>query len=272
MHPANFSFSDKITAELVMSIGKDNFLSHLDTALSTVLPVDHITLFVFDTLFVPHFVAGTSRKENGLTSRLSRLYEKSFYYSHDPTLQSIGRQDNTAPLLQQLHAKDIQNPSYRKIIYEDNNLLDRLSLIDHDQQKWFVLNLYREGERGYFNKENIRRLQKESVLIAAFVKRHLSSVQFHQWNARTIPPIAKLENLVASINDRLSKREIEVCARVMQGLTREGVSIDLNIKPPTVATLMRRAYQKLGISSLNELFALCLARQSLSSNAMTDRE
>lgn len=252
-----------------MSLGRDDFINHLEKLLGKILPVDHVALFVFDHKFIPHFICGASKGKGTITSRLSRLYEKSYYYHHDPNLKWIGKDDKQRkkdkgiPLLQLMRAEDITDQAYRKNIYENNALLERLSLIDHDRQKWFILNLYRDVESGYFSKKDIKNIQKQASLIAAFVKRHLSFSQPSGWDVKTIPSIEKLEKIVSGLGGNLSKREVEVCARVMQGQTREAVSLNLGIKQPTVATFMRRAYAKLNISSLNELFALCLARQSL---------
>ena len=44
------------------------------------------------------------------------------------------------------------------------------------------------------------------------------------------------------------------------GATVAGIASILGVKESTVATLRRRAYAKLGISNLNSLFALCVAR------------
>ncbi len=254
-----------IEPELIMSLGRDDFFQHFSETLGKLLPVDHLTLFVFDNAFVPHFIAGTSRGKNSITSRLSQLYEKFFYYHHDPSLKWVGqndKEDEGTPLLHQMHAKDIKDEAYRKNIYEDNSLLDRLSLIDHENHKWFILNFYRDVDSGNFTEKEVEIISADACLISALVKRHLSFSMPSEWEVKTIPPIEKLERLVSGLGDGLSKREIEVCARVMQGLTREGVSLDLGIKQPTVATFMKRAYAKLDISSLNELFALCLAEIS----------
>jgi len=252
----------KVTAKMVMSLGEDDFLPCLTRMTADILYADHVTLFVFDPDFVPHFIDGTSRGEGTITSKLGKMYETSFYYQHDPNLKWIGtgHRDKNIPLLQQLHACDIGNASYRKNIYEDNGLLDRLSLIDHEKRRWFILNFYRNVENDYFSKKDVGRLQRQAGVIAAFVKRHLSFSPVLEWDAETIPSIDRLESLVSGLGDILSKREIQVCARVMQGLTREAVSLDLGLKQPTIATFLRRAYAKLNISSLNELFALCLAQ------------
>ena len=58
--------------------------------------------------------------------------------------------------------------------------------------------------------------------------------------------------------DRLTAREAEVCERILIGYTSTGISLDLDIKPSSVNTYRRRAYEKLGIATQNELFALCL--------------
>ena len=39
-------------------------------------------------------------------------------------------------------------------------------------------------------------------------------------------------------------------------MTVEGTALDLGIAPTSVATYRKRAYQKLGITSQNEIFAL----------------
>ena len=76
------------------------------------------------------------------------------------------------------------------------------------------------------------------------------------------PSKEQLERLVAGLSDSLTDREIQVCARAILGMTGEGIGLELGIKLPTVATLKKRAYAKLNISSSNELFALCLSRLS----------
>ncbi|MBL4802226.1 MAG: helix-turn-helix transcriptional regulator [Emcibacter sp.] len=257
-----------VTAEMVLSVGGDNFLPQLTGMTADILYSDHITLFVFDHDFVPHFIGGTSREDGAITSKLSHIYESSTYYEHDPNLKWVGQGDKgtNIPLLQQLHAKDISNTSYRKNIYEDNGLLDRLSLIDHEKSRWFILNFYRNVENEYFSEKDIGHLQQEATLIAAFVKRHMSFSSAFDWDAEAIPAIDRLEKLVVGLGNGLSKREVQVCARVMQGMTREAVSLDLGLKQPTIATFMRRAYAKLNISSLNELFSLCLAQSGRGSH------
>jgi DNA-binding CsgD family transcriptional regulator len=70
--------------------------------------------------------------------------------------------------------------------------------------------------------------------------------------------VRSLEALLVEIERRLTPRERAVCARALAGQTVQGIASELGVRPPTVATLRRRAYAKLNISSLNELFARCM--------------
>jgi DNA-binding CsgD family transcriptional regulator len=58
----------------------------------------------------------------------------------------------------------------------------------------------------------------------------------------------------------LTERELDVCARLLLGMTQEGIACDLGLSLPTVKTYRNRAFARLGIHFRNELFALALGR------------
>ncbi|MFC7049997.1 helix-turn-helix transcriptional regulator [Emcibacter nanhaiensis] len=252
--------------QLVSALGQENFLSCLSKVLEEIVHTDHLTLYIFDARWVPQMVDGISRNNSGITSKLAALYEKSHFYQYDPNLKLLGskKEHPASPLLVQTHAEDIENPAYRSEIYQKHGLLDRLSLLDHSSQGWFTFNLYRDISSSYFQPDEVDRLGQISRFLFSFIRKHLDLRPPAAWKSTTVPPVEQLEMLVGSLGHSLSKREIEVCARILRGQTREGVALDLGIKTPTVATLLQRAYAKLNISSLNELFALCLGKMGSS--------
>ncbi len=58
------------------------------------------------------------------------------------------------------------------------------------------------------------------------------------------------------IDAGLTRRELSVCALALAGMTIEGTALNLGLKNTSVITYRKRAYAKLGISSLNEMFSL----------------
>ena len=54
----------------------------------------------------------------------------------------------------------------------------------------------------------------------------------------------------------LTERERKVCALALAGVSIEGSAYELGIKKSSIITYRKRAYARLGISSLNELFLI----------------
>lgn len=55
----------------------------------------------------------------------------------------------------------------------------------------------------------------------------------------------------------LSEREQQVCRAVLRGKKNEAIAAELDIAASSVITYRKRAYEKLGITSRAQLFALC---------------
>lgn len=58
------------------------------------------------------------------------------------------------------------------------------------------------------------------------------------------------------LNSTLSSRELDVCARMLTGMTQDGIASDSGLSLPNVRNYRNRAFARLGIHFRNELFAL----------------
>src|SRR5262249_54272489 len=143
---------------------------------------------------------------------------------------------------------------------------ERLSIVDRVRNRWVMLNLYRGRASEPFRESDITELRDISGLLVGLAGKHADLAIPATAPRGRIESIRYFDNLLAEIEGRLTPRERAVCARALAGQTVHGIASELEVRPPTVATLRRRAYAKLNISSLNELFARCmeqLARESL---------
>ena len=59
-------------------------------------------------------------------------------------------------------------------------------------------------------------------------------------------------------NGALSRREIAVCTQILEGYFNEAIALNMGLSVHSVITYRRRAFAKLGISTLSELFAMVL--------------
>jgi DNA-binding CsgD family transcriptional regulator len=69
--------------------------------------------------------------------------------------------------------------------------------------------------------------------------------------------------ILSSLAPGISGRELDVCVRLLQGMSHDGIACDLNISATTVKTYRNRAFGRLDIRHNNELFALVLGHSNL---------
>jgi DNA-binding CsgD family transcriptional regulator len=62
-----------------------------------------------------------------------------------------------------------------------------------------------------------------------------------------------IEGCLALSSPRLARREAEVCARILYGMTSLGIALDLGIGEESAMTYRKRAYNRLNIGSQREL-------------------
>ena len=104
------------------------------------------------------------------------------------------------------------------------------------------MNLYRhEGQRP-FSDDEIDAVGSATSLLLACVKRHIA--------------LSSVATQTRSALDALTRREREVCERLLKGLTYDGIAADMGVSAGTVKTYRNRAFERLGIHHRNQLFAL----------------
>lgn len=224
------------------------------------LVVDHLSVFLFDPQLVPRLIAARSRGRESLAARAGRAYEKALFYRQDPNTELVrsGESGVHAALVLRLRAADISDALYRSEIYENFGLVDRLSILARDGARWLAINFYRDLASGEYSALDIDRFSALARLLKALIFRHFALLPPQGWQAATLPEAGTLERILQRLGGNLSARESQVCARALLGMTNTGIGLDLGVKTSTVETLRKRAFAKLQISSLNELFALCL--------------
>jgi DNA-binding CsgD family transcriptional regulator len=149
-----------------------------------------------------------------------------------------------------LLAEHIPSREYRDTIYRANGLGERLCALTRDAEGLpLLLNVYRQRETGYFGDAQIRTFAALSGSLMALCRGHIAMAQSvgSSGDART----RLLEHA-----PELTQRELEVCMRLLKGLTYAAIAVDIGIKESTVKTYRNRAFGRLNIHFKSELFAL----------------
>lgn len=250
---------DDALIHLIASLGTAEFPSRALAYANAHLAADHLSLFEFDEALVPHLAGAASRA--GRTAALAgQVYEESMFHRFDPTSQRVrrGRGDEDVMLFT-LAASDIRDARYRAAIYGRFGIVERVSLMRRVLGRWLLLNLYRDRASGRFDAAALEKLAELAPLLVACAGKQLALSSRPAGTRSRSAALASFESMLQALDAGLTARERQVCAQALAGVTVAGIAVTLGVKESTVATLRRRAYAKLGISSLNSLFALCVA-------------
>ncbi|MEP7245586.1 MAG: helix-turn-helix transcriptional regulator [Gammaproteobacteria bacterium] len=254
--------------ELVEALGLASFPKILVRALCDLVSAEHLSVIAFEPHRLPHVITAESAGRMPVAKMAGRIYEASAFRRHDPAAELVGREEATRehPLLLRVRPEDIEDGEYRAQIYRRFNLAEKLAIVSHSSGHWYALNLYRTQAAGEFTGADVEAARAAADLIMALIAKHFSLRPAVAAPASR-PNAASFELLVNQLDCHLTSRQIQVCARALSGMTNRAIALDLGIGVPTVATLRKRAYASLNISSLNELFARCLAQSEGASRA-----
>lgn len=264
-HPAFVSYLQSI-AGVLRALGTDGFEAKLIAFLSEVVPVDNCAVFTYSDKGEAGHLFTHGRMPEQEAEKLARQYVDRFH-EEDPNyiaMQNMGDQDYYG--FGQLSLKADYDPAYNNQFFSRSGLIDKASAVGKIEDGKVYCNFYRMDNSSVYSPEERQVLEDIMPLATALAGAHydLSRAKgslFADNGSENIVKKSIVHNVIskdAPPFDVLTKREREVCERILLGYTTIGMGLDLSIAPTSVATYRKRAYAKLGISSQNELFSLCL--------------
>jgi DNA-binding CsgD family transcriptional regulator len=177
---------------------------------------------------------------------------RKWYLHRDPVCEAYDAAPRSSDLaLQRVRPADIESPGFRRRIFDDAGIVERISIVQRGPDAWRVMNVARHASEGCFHDAEIDAL----VGLACLALPMLPLARAHR--PEPLPQrIARLEARFALREPALTLRERQVCARAALGLSVDATAADLDIARTSVLTYRRRAYGRLGVATACELSAL----------------
>lgn len=236
----------------LLAIGSDAFPDTLIGALRRAAGVGHCMVFAFAGARSAACLLDVGNIPIG--GDLGIAYSEHFHLS-DPNRDAVFEgQAQAAPILLPNFARRMYSDSYRKIFFDDSDIVDKFASAIWVDDTCFYVNFYQITAQGRFSRDQIARLTSIAPVVTAAVARHF------QRDAADTDPMDRLKALFTTAEPfaALTGREKEVCLRILSGLSSEAIAAELGISLHSALTYRKRAYDKLGISAQNELFAIAL--------------
>ena len=153
--------------------------------------------------------------------------------------------------LQRVRPTDIASAGFRRRIFDDAGIIERVSVIQRGPDSWRAINVARHESDGCFTDNELDCL----VGVACLLLPMLPLNRKRQSGVLTLT-LPQLEERFASRYARLTLRERQVCARAAIGMSVAATALDLGIGKTSVLTYRQRAYARLKVTSPFELCAL----------------
>lgn len=234
----------------VLAIGRPDFPSILIDTLHRQAGVGHCMVFALTRAGAASCLLDVGNIPIG--GDLGAAYAGQFHES-DPNRDALFEGEGSAPIMLPSFAPRMYGARYRKIFFSDSNIVDKCATAIWTGGTCFYVNFYRITSQGRFGDTERARLQAIAPAIGASVARHFQQAA----SARPDRTLAALFATRAPLS-ALTPREQEVCRRILLGLSSEAISHELGISVHSTLTYRKRAYERLGISSQNELFSIVL--------------
>lgn len=250
---------------LVAAIGGDNANALAAEVLNLLGPatsVSQCTVFAYEFGNRPRTVSVADHRGGRFLRDVADTYTRLFYaLDGNQRIVTANNDATDKPSSLVLHwqsSEDIAHDGYRQTCYATPNVSDRLSLLMQPAADiWLCVNLYRERDAGNFQPGEVELVESLAPLIGEATRHHYALRGQSQLGIPQLM-LARLRRLCPE----LSKRELDALRGVLEGHSAAEIADSMGVKPSSVVTYQKRAYQRLGISGQRQLFALCLANDA----------
>ncbi len=180
-------------------------------------------------------------------------------YLSGPYLQdrTFANDENPSPDTVLCHITAQEVPVvHRERVYEAHGVLERVSVVEHTESSVFAINFYRHAHQSPFSDAHLCGFETLAPALIALVKKQIAIGENPCLSGRG--GIDAWRHRLIQVNQKLTARELDVCTRLLMGMTHDGIADDLNLSVPTVKTYRNRAFSRLGIHFRSELYALSI--------------
>lgn len=240
---------------IVDAIGKDGFCDSLSKFCEESVNAAEVALFYFPANDNPRCLSTDVTVHEAVVDYIGGAYRKDANFKR---LSSRLRGQNEFAI-GSLHMKQISDPGYSNQFYKRTGVEKKLSVVARIDNGLVYGNFYRRPDQPDFYKQDILRLQALWYFCLSCIRQHV------RFASVSVPDFTDRQDRLAIVRkflhvEGLSRREADVASRIVLGYSTTAIALDLEIAENTVSTLRRRAYEKLGICSQNQLFEICFRR------------
>jgi DNA-binding CsgD family transcriptional regulator len=239
--------------DIIGTMGQDAFGPHVMRLLADVLDAEHCSMFQI-TKDSPYLIVAVSRDGTDTALRSCTNYVSGCFWRHDSAMsRAMASVPSKQFTIDRFDPRSIADTEFREKIYEHAHIRERILLCGVAAEQEIAISILRTEAQPVFSDAQLHELGSIAESLIALVARHNSLIACPSDLSLALTSLREIEATLLSSKIELPKREAEVCARILYGVSTAGIALDLGIGEETVATYRKRAYTRLAIATQREL-------------------
>jgi DNA-binding CsgD family transcriptional regulator len=236
---------------VIDAIGEQGFEAELLWFLNETCDAEHCAIFSLDGP-APTEVSAASLEETQRALAKPALYLQAQRWRRDPSMVAARQHpDPTSANLIRLDIARLEDPELRELVF--TQIGDRLLLYGPSVAGPVALSILKSGDGNVFDRKAILRLAQVAALLLPIIGKHASALLNRRRTFLTLTSLEDIEGCICRMSEGLPRRESQVCARIVYGMSSMGIALELGISEETVMTYRKRIYQRLNIATQREL-------------------
>jgi len=254
-NPAEFVFERRPAlpvdlADVVEAVGSAHFGKALLNYLRTLCGADHCAVFLLEKDSVSEIATG-SWDGSETAHRQALLYATQQHWRNDPMICDARQrvQQGRASIVR-FKIEELLNNELRHLIYP--KVRERVVICGRRADAIYGLSILRTEGQAVFADEALAHLSGVAETLLALIVKHTAVRLRTPRPEQALASLEEIESCMVAMTD-FPRRELEVCARIVYGMSAAGIAIDLGIKPESIKTYRSRGYRRLVIGCEREL-------------------
>ncbi|MGE0097220.1 MAG: helix-turn-helix transcriptional regulator [Hydrogenophaga sp.] len=241
--------------------GTDRFGATLLNLLQETCGADYCAVFQLGPDAPSELVTGSHDGSATAHARVSTYLQRQTWAKDPAMVYAQTRLPVHQTLLMRVDVSDIQDEDLREAVWP--RIRDRVVIAGRSGRSAYSVSILREG-RGRFTPDGIGRIAESAQVLISVLAKHADlsgAVLRRSAQCDVFRSLADTQACLTALTP-LARREAEVCARILHGLSTRRIAQDLGVGAETVKTFRKLAYRRMGIGSERELLAWYLGLQA----------
>lgn len=239
-------------SELIDAIGEPDFSSKFTRYLYDTCGAEHCAILRISAEQV-NDVAAVSIDGSNIARRQTARYVGEQLWRRDPAVDDARRSHSMLPVLIRFDPRQLQDRLLRDEIYGIVDIRERVLLCGRRADAVYGVSLLRSHKAGAFSEREVANLRRMGASLLSLSAKHCRQIYILDHQKSALSSIAIIEQRLQRGGLSLSPREQQVVARILFGMTTDGIALDLGIKKESVITYRKRSYIRLNIATRHEL-------------------